>query len=74
VTDSLVGVAEIAALLRVSKQRVDELSHLPGFPRPVGRLAAGRVWLLSDVTLWDRERRKAHLKISTSVESPRKGA
>ncbi|HEV8681571.1 MAG TPA: hypothetical protein VGS09_02180 [Actinomycetota bacterium] len=45
--EQLVGVAEIAGILGVSKQRVSELWSDPRFPRPVAELAAGPVWRLS---------------------------
>ncbi|MEX1046174.1 MAG: hypothetical protein WD757_06815 [Actinomycetota bacterium] len=44
--DELAGVAEVASLLGVSKQRVSELRDRPGFPEPVAELAAGPVWRL----------------------------
>lgn len=44
---ALVGLAEIAAILGVSKQRVGELRRRPDFPRPVAELASGPVWKLS---------------------------
>ena len=40
----LVGVAEIAELLGVSKQRVSELRREEWFPPPLRELAAGPVW------------------------------
>jgi len=40
----LVGVAEIATMLGVSKQRVSELSREAWFPPPLKELAAGPVW------------------------------
>jgi len=40
----LVGVAELAAILKVSKQRVSELARLPDFPRPIVHLKSGPVW------------------------------
>jgi len=40
----LVGVAEIAEILGVSRQRVSELARSEQFPRPVAELAAGPVW------------------------------
>jgi hypothetical protein len=64
----MVGVAEVAAELGVSRQRVSELSQQVGFPRPVASLAAGPVWLASSikrfVESWSRKpgriRRKTH--------------
>lgn len=40
----LVGVAELAEILGVSKQRVSELARLEHFPRPLVELKAGPVW------------------------------
>jgi hypothetical protein len=45
----LMGVGEIAAALRVSKQRASELSRCDVFPPPVADLAAGPVWLASSI-------------------------
>jgi cell division inhibitor SepF len=59
----IVGVAEIAGLLGVSRQRVHEiLRTTAGFPEPAAELAAGRVWQRSDVEAWIAAR-----------ERPRKG-
>lgn len=48
----LVGVAEIAALLGVSRQRVHQLTKLDGFPEPEVVLTAGTVWKRDDVERW----------------------
>jgi len=40
----LVGVAELAEMLGVSKQRVSELANKASFPRPIVSLKAGPVW------------------------------
>jgi hypothetical protein len=40
----LVGVAELAALAGVTKQRASILARRSGFPDPVARLAQGDVW------------------------------
>lgn len=45
----LAGVAEIAALAGVSRQRADQLTKHPQFPRPVAELAMGKVWREADV-------------------------
>lgn len=49
----LLGIAEMAALLGVSRQRVDQLSatHVD-FPRPEAELAAGRIWSRAAVEGW----------------------
>lgn len=45
----LAGLAEIAGLAGVSRQRAGQLAAHPDFPEPVDRLAMGPVWLESDV-------------------------
>jgi predicted DNA-binding transcriptional regulator AlpA len=40
----LVGSAEAALLLGVSRQRVGQLVNRPDFPSPIARLSAGPVW------------------------------
>jgi predicted DNA-binding transcriptional regulator AlpA len=51
----LVGVTEIAAMLGVSRQRIDQLIRThPDFPRPVAELVAGRIWLRPDIETWAR--------------------
>ena len=50
----LVGLAEIAELLGVTRQRVHQLSKTPGFPAPVVTLAAGRIYDRKDVERWAR--------------------
>lgn len=48
----LVGATEIAELLGVTRQRVQQLAGLPDFPEPVARLKMGSVWRLDDVRAW----------------------
>lgn len=45
----LAGLAEIASLAGVSRQRAGQLAAHPDFPGPVQRLAMGPVWRESDV-------------------------
>jgi predicted DNA-binding transcriptional regulator AlpA len=52
----LMGAAEVAALLGVSRQRVNQLAHTPGFPEPVAVLDAGRIWLGLDIRRWAARR------------------
>jgi predicted DNA-binding transcriptional regulator AlpA len=54
-TDRLVGAKEVARLLGVSRQRVHMIvrTHLD-FPRPVGQLAAGRIWRRREIAEWAR--------------------
>lgn len=48
----LMGSAEIAELLGVSRQRVQQLIAKPDFPAPVADLAMGKVWRAEDVHAW----------------------
>lgn len=49
----LLGVAEVAALLGVSRQRVDQLAAAhPDFPQPEAELAAGRIWSRAAIEGW----------------------
>jgi hypothetical protein len=45
----LVGVTEIAWLLKVSKQRVTQLAQRDDFPAPQASLKAGPVWQLAQI-------------------------
>jgi predicted DNA-binding transcriptional regulator AlpA len=48
----LVGVAEVADMLGVSRQRVHQLATQQGFPDPIARLSAGLVWRRTDIKRW----------------------
>jgi prophage regulatory protein len=51
----LVGVAEVAAMLGLTTQRIDQLARRdPNFPSPVAELAAGRIWSRADIVTWAR--------------------
>ncbi len=50
--EHLVGVAEIAEMLEVTRQRVDQLVREPEFPAPEAILSAGRIWRREDVEAW----------------------
>jgi predicted DNA-binding transcriptional regulator AlpA len=57
VKPDLVGVHEIAQLLGVSRQRVDQIVHSDDtFPQPVAEIAAGRIWNRSEIERWLAER------------------
>jgi predicted DNA-binding transcriptional regulator AlpA len=52
----LMGVSEIAELLDVTRQRVNQLVQTdPTFPEPEAELAAGRIWIRSDIEAWVRD-------------------
>jgi len=48
----LMGAAEIADRLGVSRQRVQQLVSRPDFPAPSHVLAMGKVWETEDVERW----------------------
>jgi predicted DNA-binding transcriptional regulator AlpA len=54
VVHHLVGVAEVAELLGVSRQRVHKLAERDDFPAPVAILTAGKVWDRDAVEKWAR--------------------
>jgi predicted DNA-binding transcriptional regulator AlpA len=56
VMDEVMGAAEIAELLGVSRQRVQQLVVRPDFPKPVARLTMGKVWNTEAVQAWNAER------------------
>lgn len=48
----LMGQAEIADRLGVSRQRVYQLTSGADWPKPYDELATGRVWRIEDVEAW----------------------
>lgn len=48
----LMGTAEVAALLGVSRQRVLKIAQQPGFPKPLAVLKMGNVWRGDDIRAW----------------------
>lgn len=53
----LAGVAEIAAMLGVSKQRASQLAASDGFPKPLDRIAVGPVWRRAAIESWKERNR-----------------
>lgn len=53
----LMGAAEIADRLGVSRQRVQQLIARADWPAPYATLEMGRVWRSEDVEAWIREHR-----------------
>ena len=51
-TVDLLSTVEIAELLGVTRQRVDQLSRSDQFPEPAAELAIGRVWTRADIVDW----------------------
>jgi prophage regulatory protein len=50
-----VGAAEIAQILDVSRQRVQQLADRQGFPEPVAVLSMGKVWRTKAILRWARQ-------------------
>jgi prophage regulatory protein len=53
VAEELVGAAEIAQMLGITRQRVNRLATTSAdFPEPLAELSAGRIWRREDVEGW----------------------
>jgi hypothetical protein len=51
----LAGLTEIADMLDLSRQRVDQILRSdPTLPAPVAVISAGRIWRRADVERWAR--------------------
>jgi predicted DNA-binding transcriptional regulator AlpA len=51
----LLGVTEVATMLGISRQRIQQLTESdPDFPAPAETLARGRVWQRGDIVKWAR--------------------
>jgi prophage regulatory protein len=55
----LMGTHEIAALLRVSRQRAQQITARKDFPRPYDVLRMGKVWRRQAVEQWARDHGRA---------------
>jgi prophage regulatory protein len=53
----LMGAGEIGDRLGVSRQRVQQLISKPDFPKPYDELQMGKVWRITDVEEWIRDKR-----------------
>ena len=53
--EDLLGLVDIARLLNVTTRTVQNYVARDDFPEPIGRIAAGRVWLRADVERWAKE-------------------
>ena len=58
--DDLVGVAEVAEILGVSKQRIYQLAQRDDFPDPVRRLRATPIWSDAEMRDFAKRRRVGH--------------
>jgi prophage regulatory protein len=51
----LVSASEIADMLKISRQRVDQIAKSdPSFPKPTAILSGIRVWDTADIEKWAR--------------------
>jgi predicted DNA-binding transcriptional regulator AlpA len=50
--DNILGTAEVASVLGVSKQRIHSLRKLAEFPEPVIQLASTPLWDRSDILVF----------------------
>ena len=50
----LLGLAEVAELLGVTKRTATRYAQRSDFPEPIARLRAGPIWLRKDVVAWAR--------------------
>ncbi len=53
----VMGAAEIAGRLKVSRQRVYQITSRKGFPDALAHLAMGQVWETDEVERWIAENR-----------------
>lgn len=53
----LVGPWEVAEILGVSRQRFQQLTRYPTFPKPFQVLRGGKIWLRADVEAWKAQHR-----------------
>lgn len=53
----VMGAAEIAERLGVTRQRAYQITARRDFPEPIAHLAMGQVWDTRDVEEWIKERR-----------------
>ena len=58
VVHHLMGPAEIAAHLQVSRQRVTQLMARPDFPAPAALLKQGKIWHTEDIDAWNATRKQ----------------
>jgi hypothetical protein len=51
---NVVQVAQIADMLKTTRQNADNLSKRKGFPEPADEWPSGKIWWLSEVLAWAR--------------------
>jgi prophage regulatory protein len=63
------GTQEIQNLLKVSRTRARQITRERTFPEPYQRLAAGSIWLRSDVERWVKKHRRPR-PVATDEDEP----
>ena len=51
----LVGRVEIAELLKLSRQRVHELTQRKDFPEPLGQISGTTIWQKDAIITWAKQ-------------------
>jgi predicted DNA-binding transcriptional regulator AlpA len=67
-----VGITEIAEMLSLSRQRVNQLTQHRSFPTPVVRTKAGSFWLKTEIEEWS-DRRQWRVEKYSSPHVPTNG-
>jgi len=52
---AVLGIAELAELLGVSRQRASQVARVAAFPKPFAELASGPIWLAPNVERFVQE-------------------
>jgi predicted DNA-binding transcriptional regulator AlpA len=65
--DDLVGLAEVAAMLKTSRTQANRWTRRPDFPEPLARLRATPVWRADDVKAWAKEQKPVPVNRSRGV-------
>jgi len=65
--DDLVGLAEVAAMLKTSRTQANRWTRREDFPEPVARLRATPVWRADDVKAWAKQRKPVPVNRSGGV-------
>jgi predicted DNA-binding transcriptional regulator AlpA len=56
-TRVIVGTAEIAEMLSLTRQRVGEMAREGDLPKPLGVVQAGAIWRRTDIERWMDKRK-----------------
>ncbi|MFC7532216.1 helix-turn-helix transcriptional regulator [Actinoplanes sp. GCM10030250] len=69
----LVGAHEIREMLGVSRQRAYQLAGRPDFPKPIAKLAQGKIWDLDDIEAWISTNRTGKRRRDRQARPPSEG-